>query len=366
MREKVDFLLPSFAAGGAERVMLEWLTAAAEHYDCQLIVLSENGPLRTKLPDHIRLINLGEIRARQAPWRLRRYLREREPHILLSTMAYMNFAALLAARFSKTSTMLVVREANTPLPLLSNGMTALAYRSAYRLLYNAAASVVSPSSLIRDQLAGLAVAPKKIRIVSNPVDEARLRERAGHPTRPEDIRGRFFVAAGRLVRQKGFDNLIRMAKQLNPDDQVWILGDGPDHVELARLILENTGGALVSLKGFIPDISPLLAAADAFLMPSRWEGMPNAALEALALGVPVIASPTSGGLVELVAGAPDSAITIAEPYDEFISSMHAVKPPQIGEHIDQLFPRRSLLPTQHTIKHSTDSLLELFTQLLKS
>ena len=102
-----------------------------------------------------------------------------------------------------------------------------------------------------------------------------------------------------------------------------------------------------------------IAGADAFLMPSRWEGMPNAALESLACGTPVIATPQSGGLPELLAAVPHD-LTIA-PFGE---AFHAAIAGIATDPRDK--PRPSLLPIAYHRDAVAGRFADLLDQMLAS
>lgn len=110
--------------------------------------------------------------------------------------------------------------------------------------------------------------------------------------------GRVVIAAvGRLDRQKGLDVLLRAMAMLfarNPDLRLVIAGEGPQRRELEALVQELRLGACVRLLGFVQDVRAVLSAADVFAMPSRWEGFGLAAAEAMAAGLPVVASRAEG------------------------------------------------------------------------
>ena len=132
------------------------------------------------------------------------------------------------------------------------------------------------------------------------------------------------VAVGRLHMQKGFDVLIDAAVLLHDavaDAVVVIAGDGPQRTQLEQQITST--GANVRLLGHRSDIADLIRAADVVVMPSRWEGWPLAAAEALAAGRPFVAT-SVGGLPELVGDAavlvpPHSARALAEAIGRVLS-----------------------------------------------
>src|SRR5262249_21673110 len=152
-----------------------------------------------------------------------------------------------------------------------------------RLLYRRAATVIAPASYLARELAeDFGVPRDKITVLHNPVDETALVQAARDPVRipGEGVR---FVAVGRLTQQNGFDRLLDMMVAAPGNSHLTILGDGP-----ARLALEAQLASLgladkVSMPGFMSDAARHIAGADALLLPSRWEGLPNVALEALAL-----------------------------------------------------------------------------------
>jgi glycosyltransferase involved in cell wall biosynthesis len=129
-----------------------------------------------------------------------------------------------------------------------------------------------------------------------PAEAAAAREQlgieAGHP---------LVVAVGRLDPQKGFDVLVDATARMNGNSPpiVVICGEGPARPELEDRINALGLGGRVRLLGNREDAKALIAAADAFCMPSRWEGSPLALHEALAAGRPVVAAAV-GGIPELL------------------------------------------------------------------
>ena len=109
------------------------------------------------------------------------------------------------------------------------------------------------------------------------------------------------VCVGRLCRQKGQDNLLRAwpaVRAAVPGAQLALVGDGPDRQELEALADPS-----VTFCGFRDDVETWTLAADVVAVPSRYEGLPLALLEAMALGRPVVAS-DAPGLTEVMAGNP--------------------------------------------------------------
>jgi glycosyltransferase involved in cell wall biosynthesis len=311
---KVAFVLPSYAGGGAERVVLNLIGLADRaRFLPTLVVLDPHGPLSGCLPDSVPVIELGHVSLRASLPALVRTLRRLEPEFIFSTFTHVNLP-LLAARPLLRRARLVVREANLPSANLPRMPWPYAFRKGFRQLYPAAHAVIASSRCMRDELIALGVPSARISILHNPVDDSALR-RAALPLQRMPGPGLRFVASGRLHRQKGFDRLIDVMDQLPADSHLTILGDGPERTQLEGLIQRKALSERVSLRGFVADPAPWIAGADAFVMPSRFEGMPNAALEALALGTPVIATPEAGGVSEI------DAVQIAEFGAPFVTSM---------------------------------------------
>ena len=107
----------------------------------------------------------------------------------------------------------------------------------------------------------------------------------------------FLLSIGRLTYQKGHEFLVQaMSKVFSrfPNARAGICGDGPLRPQLEQQIREAGLSSHVTLLGAWEDISPLLASADIFVLPSRWEGLSRALMEAMAAGLPAIATQVDG------------------------------------------------------------------------
>ena len=111
---------------------------------------------------------------------------------------------------------------------------------------------------------------------------------------------RIVISVGRLVKEKGFDVLIRSYAKLSPMFPGWrliILGEGPEYQNLQILITENNLDQKVHLLGWVKDPFLFLNIASIAVHPSSIEGFPNALLEAMACGLPCIASYEAGDML---------------------------------------------------------------------
>jgi glycosyltransferase involved in cell wall biosynthesis len=156
-------------------------------------------------------------------------------------------------------------------------------------------AVIVPSPSCRTELLAAEFPPERIRLIANGVDTAAFRfDAAMGPTRPLPTgEGPVVVFTGRLVKAKGLLELLEAWPLLLrevPDAHLVIVGSGPLEPELLRRAALPALAGRVHLTGEVPDVRPYLRAATAFVFPSWAEGLPNALLEAMAMGLPCVAT----------------------------------------------------------------------------
>jgi glycosyltransferase involved in cell wall biosynthesis len=164
-----------------------------------------------------------------------------------------------------------------------------------RLAYRCATKVVANSPAARRMLEREGVAPASIAVIPNGVDLAAFAR-----DKPASTVRRFITVAN-LRAEKNHETLLAAAAALQrvySDVEFQIVGDGPRRQQLEQLA-HDRGLSRVTFLGHREDVAALLAAADAFVLPSRSEAFPNGALEAMAAGLPVVASAV-GGLLDLL------------------------------------------------------------------
>lgn len=324
MARKLVVALPFMGGGGTERVVLSLLRHLPRaRFGLELVLFEKRGPLLGEIPADVAVTDLGAPRLRGAAPRLLAHLRRNPPDVVFSTLGYINLGLLVMRPLLPRRPRLVLREPNTPSLSLPNLAFSRTLALGYRLLYRFADAIVCQSDWMASELANdYGVPQTRLRRIANPVDAEKLRFDAGRPQRKPGG-GLRFVAAGRLTKQKGIDRLLSWFAGLPPDANLAILGEGPDEAVLRAQATELRLGDRVDFRGFVAAPASIIAGADALLLPSRWEGMPNAALEALALGTPVIGTPESGGLAEVAQETP--GVRIAPAGQDFIAAMSGTR-----------------------------------------
>ncbi|HET9515573.1 MAG TPA: glycosyltransferase [Gemmatimonadales bacterium] len=169
-----------------------------------------------------------------------------------------------------------------------------------------AAKVIAISNAVRDSLYRSGIAPDRIVVIPPAIEVERTAE-----TRPADWKpfglaepGSVAVAVAALTPEKGIDVLIEAATRLHrarPELHWVIAGGGPERRTLEARTMALNAGSYVHFLGQLRDPLPVIAAATVFVLPSREEGFGSIILDALALGIPVIATAV-GGIPEALGG----------------------------------------------------------------
>ena len=356
-RRRVCFILPSFDLGGAQRVALNLLDALdSDRFELSLIVFQGGGALADQVPAGVQVTVLGRRRLRGAIVQLGFALRRMRPHAVFSTLGYVNLTVLALRPMLPRGVRIIVRESNTPSVSLPSLSHARLLSAGYHLLYRSADIVICQSKRIKQELASdFGVPAARLVRLSNPINADSIR-RAATPAVRIRGSGSRFVAVGALIKQKGFDRLLALFARAPSNAHLTIFGGGPQRSALAAEAEKLGLVGRVILAGVNTNPWPAMAGADALLLPSRWEGMPNVALEALACGTRVIGTPESGGLPEIADAAATDAVTIASMGAPFLHAMEAVRIDPVTS------PRLSLLPDSFR----SDNVATIFSALINN
>ena len=305
MKIRPLFILADLEAGGAQRVILTVIRHMnRQKFELHLGVINRRGPMAKDIPGNVHVHNLEVSRVRYALPGILRLCRSIRPEAIVSTLGHLNLS-LLAGRFLlPKKTRLIVREANTPSIRLRYTRYPSIYRYLYRKLYPMADRVICNSQYVKSDLVNLFSLPAhKAIVIPNPVDSGRIAKFLLNNHNPYQPGKNHLISAGRLNYQKGFDLLLKALKkslQKIPDLHLTIVGDGPEEKPLKKLAVDLEIVDSVDFVGHQDNPFPFMAYADLYVSSSRWEGLPNAVLEALACGTPVLAFDCAGGTGEII------------------------------------------------------------------
>lgn len=300
---RIAFVINSLGPGGAERVLGQVLQMTPPGWDCHLVLLDREKEWRTP-PDFVTVHRLDTARSLLASIRqLKAALRDIAPLLAVSFLVRANVATVLAARALRLPCVISERsQLSTHLANEHRGLRRLAATLAPRLTYPRADRIIAVSDGVRtDLIRKFGAGPERVQTIYNPYDLDRIRQAALAP--PEfPLPERYLVSAGRLVKRKGFDDLLDACAQGGTGLPLCILGDGAERERLAARIDAMGLRGRVHLLGYARNPFAILGRAEMFVSPSHCEGFPNAIAEAMVLGVPVVATDCPSGPAELLDG----------------------------------------------------------------
>ncbi|EZP69695.1 putative glycosyltransferase [Sphingomonas paucimobilis] len=301
MRTKIMFVINSLAGGGAERIMAILLTssvAQAEQYDIVLVLLDRDEEAYT-LPEWLRVIRLdcghSFTRSLREAWRV---IRAESPDLTLSFLTRAN--VVTAAVMAILRKPFILSERVNTLAHLGDGGSAALSKWMLRKTYPRATRICAVSEGVAATLVShFGVARERIAVVANPVDIERIIMLAAQAPAPP-LSTPYVAAMGRLVPNKNFTMAIEAFARSGLQGNLVIMGQGPQEAELRQLASRLGIGERVILMGFVVNPYAVIARADIMLLTSNAEGFPNALVEAMAAGAPVVATDCASGPAEVL------------------------------------------------------------------
>lgn len=294
----ICFAITDLEVGGAERNLVQLVRRLdRKQWSPSVVCLAPFGPLAKELPDDIPVHSLemhgpGSLVSGLA--RFRRHLAQVRPALLQTFL----FHANVLARFAKSS---------AGRPILVSGVRVAERGASWhlwldRLTRSRVDHYVCVSEGVKDfTRRTIGVGADRLSVIPNGVEIEKYEAAAPIDRAAWDIpRDRpLLLFIGRLDPQKGLFDLLEAAGSIQAEHgpdvaQIVFLGEGPMRRQLASEIERRNLGKMVRLVGWQSDIAGWLRAADGMALPSHWEGMPNAILEAMAAARPVIATDIEG------------------------------------------------------------------------
>ena len=294
-KKKILFFLPP-TVGGAERMtVLIAKMLPQDEFEIKFIVVGKNlGDIVQFIPEGypVRLLRINKI------WysgtiRLLKVVKEEKPDIVFSSLLYLNARLILVSKICGTK--VIVRN-NIDLSRTPHKINKLLVR----LTYKWADKVIAQQEEMHDEIISYTgLQEEKVITLHNPIDDEYIQEsiKVTNPF-PKEVQNQYkYIWTARFSSQKGQDLLVQafnILHQEKPDAHLYLLGKYDEGSVFYTSIIDYIHGhkiqEFVHILGFDSNPYRWIKYADCFVMPSRFEGLPNALIDAMYLGKPVVAT----------------------------------------------------------------------------
>ncbi len=307
MKSEIAIFLPTLGGGGAERNMVNLSRGLADlGVSVSLLVANAIGDFRGEVSEKVDLVDFKKTNTIKAFPDLLAFLDNHSPHVLLSTMNHANLVAIGAVHASTSNTKVVVREANT---LSKTKEAARSFKGKLipqlvQAFYPTADHIIAPSEGVRcDLISNFTLEASQVSTIANPVVDEKL-----FSLLSEEPEGDYFsgdlpviLGVGSFSEQKDFPNLIRAYAKVRQERncRLVILGRGPLKSSYLELI-KDLNLDEVYFPGFVSNPFAFMSRAKVFVLSSKWEGLPNVPIQALASGCLVVSTDCPSGPSEIL------------------------------------------------------------------
>lgn len=311
---KILIVSQKFVAGGEERDMVDLIkNFDRSRWKACLCVFESTGDFMKEVPKDVELFDLGKRSRWDAPaiaLRLSGIINRVKPDIILTSLWYSTAITTVARLFCRHKFKIAAREPhNSKQDRAALNLRDFASRFSIDFCHRRADVVIAVSKgAALDIQRSYGLKAGKARFIYSSVDIAKIKRMAGERLRFKKNR---IVTLGRLVHRKGFDSLIRSFAKVKSevkDAELVIIGKGEERYNLERIVKELGLRDSVKIAGFLENPYSIIAASDAFVCSSLWEGFGKVIIEAMVCGAPVISTRCNFGPEEILTDGVDGLL----------------------------------------------------------
>lgn len=309
MNKRVAIFIPSLHGGGAEKAMVNVANGIVRKgYSVDLILTKAEGEYLNDINKDVNIINLNKPRVLYSILPLIKYLRNIQPHSILSAMNYVNLICIFSVWMSGVKSRIIVSERTTlsKVKKFNKNYKRKIINLLVKKMYTFTDKIICVSNGVAEDLhINYKIPNEKLCVIYNPVVNKKLIELS-----EENFNHNWFqsgqvpviLSVGRLIEDKDFDTLIYAYSEVikSYNCKLLILGEGDKRKHLEELILKLGLQDMVSLPGFVNNPYVYMKNAAVFVLSSRREGLPNVLIEAMACGTPVVSTNCVSGPREIL------------------------------------------------------------------
>lgn len=369
---RILFLIDNLRPGGAQKALLA-IASALKSDGWEPVVWCLGGTSEIEKSFAERGVPVVGRHARMwrialQPLALARYMRHEKVDVLQTFLFHSDVAGRVAARVAKG-----IRRRNPPYVVSSVRASNVRNHWWQFMLARATARWADAFSSVSWRSLQFAsdnegVVLDRARVIPNGIDLAawkmppRDEARRMLDVEPDDF---VVLAVGRLHKQKGHKYLLQAAAEVlkeKPNALFLIAGYGPLLAKLERRARKLGIAERVRFLGYCKEVDALLAAADLFVLPSLWEGMSNAILEAMAAEKPVVATAVDGNVEQVVEGETGLLVPPADPRALSEAILRVARDPVLAECMGRA--GRSRVEEQFSMEKMIESTRRLYSDLI--
>jgi glycosyltransferase involved in cell wall biosynthesis len=305
-RLKILFVTQSLSTGGAERLVSRLVNSLVDRMNVVVLIKSGEVSYKVKCPVYVASLGsgsstFGRVRSIFAyAVNIRQIINKERPDVISASLVALPFSIFFALSSNSTRKRCVWNPSTNPFELIRSRTTikmkfVTIYEAIVTVFIGAFGYVVSPSAYLLQRYRKLHLPLRHATTIRYFVDPNELHKFALQPpiVWPKD---EVIVSVGRLATEKNHALLIRAFARVRgvARCKLFIVGDGPLRKDLLQLSESLNVSKDVSLLGFRDNPFNIMSRSRMFVLSSNFEGMPTSLLEAMALGVPVIATDCEG------------------------------------------------------------------------